>query len=311
MGRLEVHAQVSRALAKLTDAQLAGALTTATRLGTGIGGAVAVMEVEGAEVFVKTVRLTDLERAAENVHSTANLCGLPLCYQYGVSSAGFGAWRELAAHLLTTGWVTSGASAAFPLLHHWRVLPSSPTASPDLERQVAAWGGSPAIRARLTAMAQASASVVLFLERFPHDLRTWLGAAREVPGWVERELLAVTSFLGARDFLHFDLHFQNVLTDGQHLFVSDFGQALSSTFTLGADETTFLERHRDFDRSYVVTKLYNFTGDPRHAAIAAMMNGFFAKLRAGDKAAPFPEAELARGWAARRDVDAHQVEVDR
>jgi len=298
MGRLEVHARIGRALATLTDAQLAGALTTATPLGTGIGGAVAAMEVEGAEVFVKTVRLTDLERAAANVHSTANLFGLPRCYQYGVSSAGFGAWRELAAHVLTTGWVTSGASAAFPLLHHWRVLPRSPTASPDLERQVAAWGGSPAIRTRLTAIDHASASVVLFLERLPHDLRTWLAAAREVPGWVERELLAVTAFLGARDFLHFDVHFQNVLTDGHHLYVSDFGQALSSTFTLDADELTFLERHRDFDRSYVVMKLFEVTGDPRHAAIAAVMNGFFAQLRA-DRAAAFPETELARAWAAR------------
>lgn len=299
MDRLEAHARVGRALAQLTDARLAGALAAATPLGTGIGGTAAAMEVEGARVFVKTVRLTDLERVAENVHSTANLFGLPLCYQYGVSSAGFGAWRELAAHILATDWVTSGASAAFPLLHHWRVLPRSPAASPDLERQVAAWGGSAAIRSRLTAMEQASASVVLFLEHFPYDLRTWLGAAGEVPGWIERELLAVTSFLGAHDFLHFDVHFQNVLTDGQHLYLSDFGQALSRAFFLGADERAFLERHRDFDRSYVVMKLFDVTGDPRHAAIATTMRAFFAKLRAGDKAAPFPEEELARGWAAR------------
>jgi hypothetical protein len=278
MDRLERHAAVQRVLAGRSDAELVAAVAAATPIETGIGGPVAAMEIEGAPVFVKTVRLTDRERAAER--STANLFDLPLVYQYGIGSAGFGAWRELEAHELTTAWVTTGACAAFPLMHHARVLPVAPMGMPDLEEQVAAWGGSPAVRARLTALGEATAGVVLFLEHFPHDLAGWLEAAGAVPPWLEPELLAVASFLGARDFVHFDMHFRNLLTDGERLYVSDFGLALSSTFTLSDEERAFLERHRDFDREYVLFELFRVNGDPRHAAVAASMRERGAALRA-------------------------------
>jgi hypothetical protein len=295
--RLDAHARTSEALAKLTDAQLQSLLSAATPLGTGIGGTAAAMEVDGAQVFVKTVRLTDLERTAQNVQSTTNMFDLPLNYQYGLSSAGFGAWRELAAHQLTTHWVVSGACESFPLLHHWAVLPRSPVASADLERQVAAWNGSPRIRARLTAMERASASIVLFLERMPQDLVTFLAEGEPVPHWVEADLLALTAFLRERHFVHFDAHFGNILTDGRQLYLSDFGQALSSTFTLSPDEAAFLEAHRDFDRSYVAMKLFAVTKDPRYAELADVMKGFFARLGEGDRTAPLPESELAQASA--------------
>jgi hypothetical protein len=37
------------------------------------------------------VPLTDLEQLPQHFMSTANIFGLPLSYQYGVGSAGFGA----------------------------------------------------------------------------------------------------------------------------------------------------------------------------------------------------------------------------
>jgi hypothetical protein len=94
---------------------------------------------------------------------------------------------------------------------------------------------------------------------------------------VERELLQVTSFLRGRGFIHFDAHFENLLTDGERLYVSDFGQALSSHFTLTAVESIFLSQHTDFDRSYGMTALVNFAGAApeartlvqRHARVAA------------------------------------------
>lgn len=294
MIRGDTHARVSAALARRSDAELQAAISAATPLGVGIGGTVAAFAIDGAQVFVKTVRLTDLERA---VRSTANLFELPLHYQYGLSSAGFGAWRELAAHELATQWVLSGACESFPLLHHWRVLPRSPAASPDLERQVAAWGGSSQIRARLAAMEKASASIVLFLERLPQDLKGFLDRAGAVPDWVDTQLLTVTTFLRERQFVHFDAHFGNILTDGRQLYLSDFGQALSATFTLTPAETAFLETHRDFDRSTVAMKLFAANQNPRYAEPAAVMNAFLARLKAGDWTAPFPRAELAQAWA--------------
>lgn len=157
------------------------------------------------------------------------------------------------------------------------------------------------MRARLTASQRATASVVLLLESFPQNLRTWLEAAPS-PAAVQiivRELLAATSFLSAQGFVHFDAHFENILTDGHSVYLSDFGQALWSGFSLATDESDFLERHRDFDRGYVVTKLLNFPGTlppslEGCAPLAALMNDFFRRLRTEARTTPFPSAEVAR-----------------
>src|SRR5690349_23866715 len=103
--RMSAHATVSSALGLLSDRRLAATVAAAPSLGSGIGGRSAELEVDGTRVFVKRVPLTDVELRPEHLRSTANLFELPLFYQYGVGSAGFGAWRELAAHILTTGWV--------------------------------------------------------------------------------------------------------------------------------------------------------------------------------------------------------------
>jgi hypothetical protein len=67
-----------------------------------------LLEVAGTPVFVRRVPLTDLERRPENVRSTANLFALPVFCQYGLGGPGFGAWRELAVHTMTTNWVLTG-----------------------------------------------------------------------------------------------------------------------------------------------------------------------------------------------------------
>jgi serine/threonine-protein kinase RIO1 len=123
---------------------------------------------------------------------------------------------------------------------------------------------------------------------------------------VERELRAVTSFMAARGLIHFDAHFENILTDGERLYVSDFGQALSARFTLAADERDFLAIHRDFDASYVLTALTNAVRDApagreiveRYGRIADVMNEFFANLRRS-KTTPYPVAALSAANRAR------------
>ncbi|HET8658042.1 MAG TPA: serine/threonine protein phosphatase [Micromonosporaceae bacterium] len=261
--RLERHRAVAARLARLDDRRLAALLDTATPAGVGIGGTTASLEVDGVRVFVKKVPLTDLERRPQHVRSTANLFGLPTFYQYGVGSAGFGAWRELAAHLMTTGWVQAGGCAAFPLLHHWRVLPRPPVPVDlaELERTVAYWEGSAAVRARLAALARSTASVVLFLEHVPHTVRAWLGAAAGGAGaaaaysFVERELRAGVAAMGARGLLHLDAHLDNLLTDGHRLYFADLGLAMSARFHLSPAEAAFFQRHRSYDRCYTATHL--------------------------------------------------------
>ncbi|MFD1546711.1 hypothetical protein [Nonomuraea guangzhouensis] len=163
--RVSRYSEVASALAFHSDRQLGESLEQAQLLGSGIGGASALMAMDGVPVFAKRVPLTDLERRTGNVMSTANLFGLPSFCQYGVGGPGFGAWRELAANVMTTNWVLAGRSEAFPLLYHWRVLPGAPPPGDehaDVEAVVQYWDGSSAVRDRLHAVARASASIVLF-----------------------------------------------------------------------------------------------------------------------------------------------------
>ncbi|MCX5008985.1 protein kinase family protein [Streptomyces sp. NBC_00638] len=268
--RVSAYAAVGARLSLLSDRRLEDAVASAPSLGSGIGGRSAEMEIEGIRVFVKRVPLTDIEVRPEHVRSTRNLFDLPLFYQYGAGSAGFGAWRELAAHVMTTGWVLRNEYAGFPLLYHWRILPdSAPAGFADglggVEGAVAHWEGSPAVRRRLEAIGRSSFSLVLFLEHVPQTLAAWLGntrdAARPEQGgespyrWVEDQLLRGTEFMSARGLVHFDAHFANLLTDGRQVYFADFGLASSRDFELSAEERVFLTEHLVYDRSYAPNHL--------------------------------------------------------
>jgi hypothetical protein len=270
--RLGTYGAVATALALLSDRRLRALVDAAPRIAEGIGGTTVRLDVEGTPVFVKRVPLTDLERRPENVLSTANLFRLPTFFHYGVGSAGGGAWRELAAHAMTTNWVLAGRSGSFPMLYHWRVLTGPRPAAPsgpdraELDRMVEYWAGSPAVRERLTALAGASAGLLLFLEHVPHTVHEWLtaqvtagtAATEAAAVLVERRLPADVRFMTSAGLLHFDAHFGNVLTDGRRLYLTDFGLACSPRFELSAAEAAFLDEHRDHDACYAVTELVNW-----------------------------------------------------
>ncbi|MFE1922185.1 protein kinase family protein [Streptomyces asoensis] len=271
--RVSAYAAVGAELALLSDRRLGDAVSAAPSLGSGIGGRSAEMEVAGTRVFVKRVPLTDIEVQPGYVRSTANVFDLPLFYQYGVGSAGFGAWRELAAHIMTTGWALNDDYAGFPLLYHWRVLPDSPPVGfvdgfGGVEGAVAHWEGSSAVRRRLEAIGRSSFSLVLFLEHVPQTLAAWLGDSRDAAlptpegespcRWVENELLRGTEFMSARGLVHFDAHFANLLTDGRRVYFADFGLASSRDFELSAQERVFLADHLVYDRSYAPSHLLRY-----------------------------------------------------
>lgn len=338
--RIARHADVSTALALLSDRRLADLLASATPLGTGIGGTTWLLRVEGHPVFVKRIALTDLERRPEHVRSTANMFGLPVWLHYGLGSPGGSAWRELAAHAMTSDWTLAGRSEHFLLLHHWRVVEttSRTVTSADresMERDIAFWHDDPAVRERFEALAAASAELVLFLEHVPHNLLDWLTEQADPDlAMVERDLIAATEFLGAQGMQHFDAHFQNVLTDGERLYLTDFGLASSTRFELSRDERRFLADHSTHDRAYVVTQLVNWIvthrtdagragwphpsvrnefvrrcaeGMPvpelssvaaaivgRHAPMAVVVNDFYFALYGDSRRTPYPAAEIAR-----------------
>ncbi|MDX2702829.1 protein kinase family protein [Streptomyces sp. PA03-6a] len=344
-GRLTAHGAVSTSLALRSDRALRELVDTAVPLGSGIGGKAALLEVAGTPVFVKRVPLTDLERQPEHVRSTANLFEMPVFCQYGVGTIGgpgFGAWRELAVHTMTTNWVLAGEHEGFPLMYHWRVLPDStplPEELADIERAVAYWGGAPQVRRRIEAFRQSSASVALFLEYIPQNLHQWLGTQVEAGdetadracAMVERELAAGISFMNGHGLLHFDAHFENILTDGRRLYFADYGLAMSSGFELSQEEADFFDRNQVYDRCYtatylvnwLVTALYGFrredregryalvrayaegkrpTGIPevatailaRHSPVAAVISDFNLSFQRRSRQTPFPLDEIRR-----------------
>ncbi|MEU6890023.1 protein kinase family protein [Streptomyces viridosporus] len=343
--RLAAHGAVSTALALCSDRALRELVDTAVPIGSGIEGKSALMEVAGTPVFVKRVPLTDPERRPEHVRSTANLFELPVFCQYGVGAIGgpgFGAWRELAVHIMTTNWVLAAEHEGFPLMYHWRVLPDAtplPEELADVERAVAYWGGGPQVRRRIEALQRSSASIALFLEYIPQNLHQWLGAqvqagdeaADRACALVEENLEAGISFMNTRGLLHFDAHFENILTDGRRLYFADYGLALSSRFELSRDEAEFFDRHQVYDRCYTATYLVNWlvtalggcrredrdgryalvrayaegerpTGIPqgaaaiiaRHAPVAAVVSDFHRTFQSRSRQAPYPLEEIRR-----------------
>ena len=337
--RLAAHSAVSTSLALRSDRALREFVDEAVPAGSGIGGKSALLEVAGTPVFVKRVPLTDPERQPGSIRSTANVFDLPLFCQYGIGGPGFGAWRELAVHTMTTNWVLAGEYEGFPLMYHWRVLPDStplPGELADVERAVAYWGGGSQVRRRIEALQQSSASIALFLEYIPHNLHQWLGGQMNAGGqaadraWamVEKNLEAGTSFMNSRGLLHFDAHFENILTDGQRLFFADYGLALSSRFELSPEEAAFFGRHRTYDRCYTVTYMVNWlitnlhghASDDREAQLRAYAQGerpigvpetaaailtryaplttvitdFFRKLQHESRETPYPLEDIRR-----------------
>ena len=321
-------------LAALSDDHLAALLAeTASWRANVHGNQSGVIDVEGAKVFVKKISLTDLERTAENEGSTANVFGLPVFYQYGVGSAGFGAWRELQANLRASAWALSGKCPHFPLVYHWRAMPR--TAPPPLsaeqqawlERAPDYWDHSDAVRARLEAISAASASIVLFLEYVPETLQAWLGnrlTGQGLDAALEAAILRVhdqwhdtAAFMNERGMLHFDLNQHNVLTDGERVYVADFGLTLCADFDLSPVERAFFETHRLYDRCYVnwafvewlapkseapvLTPALSALVD-RCAPVANILGNFLNTLGKESKTAPYPVTEFEAAFAAQSNV---------
>ncbi|MBX9585944.1 MAG: protein kinase family protein [Gammaproteobacteria bacterium] len=338
MQRIKLYGQISTSLACLSKEKLKQILADAKPMHEGIGGKSTLISVDDIPVFVKKIPLTDLEQLPQNFMSTANLFDLPLCYQYGVGSAGFGAWRELATHIMTTNWVITGECENFPIMYHWRILPSGPgdintNYWGDIEKYCQYWGNSAAIRKRVKDLNNASAHIALFLEFVPQNLHEWL-SAQIVKGdgnsettvlFVDKHLKATNKHMNTQGLMHFDAHFENILTDGKRLYLSDFGLALSSKFDLTPAETEFLKQHSSYDqacatenllhciitslfgkeqweirlREYLAGELGNTTPViaamiKQYAPTTLLMDEFFQKLQKESKSTPYPAAQLEK-----------------
>ena len=314
------YAKASSELAQLRDSDVIARLEQATALGEGIGGPTYRLDIAGVPTFVKRIPLTEVEQ--QNPMCTANIFDLPTHYQYGVGSAGFGAWRELQAQLMTTEWVLAGESPSFPLLYHWRVLSRQPQTAGDPwwhER----WEHNVQIDARHQAIDRATASIVVFLEFAPAHVHEWLRDHPDALERVETELLEAVDVMNRNGLLHFDAHFNNVMADDDGIYITDFGLATSTRFELSAAERAFVSTHGSYDRAMsslmlamTAARLDGHTepiehvrrvaegGGPadgvlaRHAAAAVVLHDFFEALQASKRSA-YPEEAIKAALAAR------------
>lgn len=338
MQRIKLYGKISTSLACLSNVKLKQILANGKPVHEGIGGKSALISIDDIPVFVKKIPLTDLEQLPQHFMSTANIFDLPLCYQYGVGSAGFGAWRELATHIMTTNWVITGECANFPIMYHWRILPSDPGGINinywgDMEKYCQYWENSAVIRKRVQDLNQASMHIALFLEYVPQNLHDWLSvqiakggdSAETAVAFVDVQLREINKRMNTLGLVHFDAHFENILTDGKLIYLSDFGLALSSKFDLSTEETEFLQQHQSYEQAFaavnllhrIITSLFgkehweiclreNLTGEltnvppaiktiiNRYAPIALLMDEFLQKLQKERKSTPYPTAQLEK-----------------
>ena len=259
MIRLESHAGIADELQSWSDENLLRLLNDAQIQEVGYG---TVSFWSGSiNVFVKLIPLTALEMQVQNYQSTANFFQLPTYYQYRIGSCGFGAWREIKAHLLANTWVLSSQCTQFPLLHHWRVLPIVHTSYDD-RISMKLWGNCEAIHRRISSITEATHSVVMFLEHCPFTLNQWI---REqllhcsdpiaIVTRLESTLTEILSFINSQGLIHMDAHFDNILTNGKQLFLTDYGLVLSNQFQLDSDERQFFDKHQNFDTCTALNSL--------------------------------------------------------
>ncbi|MGL5061763.1 MAG: hypothetical protein ACRC62_17480, partial [Microcoleus sp.] len=69
------------------------------------------------------------------------------------------------------------------------------------------------------------------------------------------DLFRTIDFLRMKGIIHFDAHFHNVLTDGEQIYLTDFGLVLDKSFALTKDEESFFEQHKFYDYGEVMRNL--------------------------------------------------------
>lgn len=257
---------ISTKLASLSREQIFKILKRSNLVHEGIGGQARQIELDGKLVFIKRIAISDRELLFENERSTVNFAKLPLWCLYRLGAPSFNVWRELLAHTASTNWVISGQCANVPILYHWRLLRDSKPApmnkkdAHELEQNLHKWGNPKELREHVQARQNSSSELLLFLESIPQNLLQFLKTEIERHGdnaiptilSIEKKLHEAIANINARGLLHMDAHFENILTDGEEVFFTDFGLALSTLFDLSSEEQEFFQQHRDYDRCNLI-----------------------------------------------------------
>ena len=211
--------------------------------------------VDGTQVFIKRLPVTTLE--LDSGGSTANLYGIPTYLNYPYGSPGLSVARELQFALKATRWVQDGTRTDFPILLHHRVIERG-----DRVGEGAALGGytayrgdEPAMNRYLADRARAPAELVLCFEDIPHSATDWITLHPADASWIVDDVQKTIGFLQSRGIVHFDVDMFNVLTDGRHTYLADYGLVMDSEFELDGAERRFLSANRHFDDGNLILSL--------------------------------------------------------
>lgn len=245
--RKQTYFDLSSKLAQIDTANLIAQLDNSKPF-TGWGRNQTI-EIDGSKLFVKRVPVTTIEQ--ENMFLTANMHNLPTSYNYGIGSVGLGVFRELVAHIKTTNWVLGGEHENFPLLYHYRFVPFSGKRAEvnqaEHDEYIAYWGGNENIDQYMVERRNASVELLLFLEYIPDVLHGWLLENLEQLPKTLGQMETTIDFLHEKRILHFDAHYWNFLTDGERIYLTDFGLVLDRNFALNEAEQAFFEANTFYD----------------------------------------------------------------
>ena len=245
--RQQRYFRLSAALAQLDNTHLQ--IPQKASVGQIGWGTSQTLTLEGTPIFIKRIPVTEIEYA--QMFSTQNIYDLPTFYQYGFGSVGMGIFRELVTHIKTTNWVLAGEIETFPLLYHYRIVPTAvPPTAADMayhQRYVTYWGNDTNVSRYMLDRAAAPYELILYLEHIPHTVATWVRTHQAHIPQVMTDTKAAVTFLRDHGIIHFDSHFFNLLTDGERTYLTDFGLALDKNFALSPTEMQFYQQHTEYD----------------------------------------------------------------
>ncbi len=343
MDRLKRYHAVSQKLKSFSNSEIQNLISTSIPLHVGIDGKTFELTLDFQKIFVKKLPLSALEILSENWMSPNNIFQLPLFCQYGLGAPGFGSWRELLSNQKSTQWVLEGVCENFTLLYHWCLLPVEQSGEftveeqEEIEKDVGFWENSDELRERYKAIRRPITEVILFSEFVPINLKDWIKSQsaqislfEKALDFVDQKILTTIEFMQSRNFIHFDAHFENIMTDGKTLYFSDLGLALDGRFLKQTEEIEFFNQHRNYDYARtavgfvhaLITAVYGnenwrinffeqlkliaensaaFKGSEtvhfylkKYGPLAAEMLNFSDQLKSNSKRTPFPNEQMER-----------------
>ena len=219
-------------------------------------GVNSVITINHTKIFIKAIPVTKTDLS--NMYDTSNIHNLPMYYNYGVGSAGFGCWRELAFHIKASNYVINEQCPNFPILYHYRIIESKQIAAKSKKYKFEKesfeyWGGNKNIEVYLKERSNTNYFIVLCLEYFP--ITVYEINLIEKTKWYMSQISTIITFLKKHEVIHFDAHPGNLVTNGKILILTDFGLVLDKSFNLAKPEIAFFNKNTNYDKATLIANI--------------------------------------------------------